>query len=101
MQTHTTPRAHVCTTLPPGDLPLRSSWPDLHGSMYLKSGCGRLHRYCNPITGHSVFGPIGSWYCNEVRTDDTGQRWIKAGDSYFVNDDFGNLVPVPSQRGAA
>lgn len=101
MSPSATPCAHVCITLPPGDLPLLSGWPDQHGPMYLRSRCGSLHRYLRPITESNIFGPIGAWYCNEVRTDDAGQRWIKDGDTYFINDDFGNLVPVPSQRGAA
>lgn len=99
-----TPRAHVCTTLPPGDLPLSNRWPDLHGPMYLKSECGRVQRYVRQIEGETYYGPVGAWHCNEVRVAEDGQQWIKhcssAYDPYLVVDNFGNLVEVQQQRGA-
>lgn len=105
MQTQTTPSAHVCTTLPPGNLPLSNQWPDLHGPMYLKSECGRVQRYVRQNEGDSYYGPAGTWRCNEVRVAEDGQKWIKHSgasyDPYLVVDNFGQMVEVQQRRGDA
>lgn len=105
MQTQPPPSAHVCTTLPPGDLTLRNQWPADRSAMYLKSDCDRLHRYISQIGGNSWDGPIGAWRCCEVRIADDGQEWIKHNskrhESYLVIDNFGDLVEVASGQGGA
>ncbi len=95
MHTHPTPSAHVCTTLPPGDLPMRDKYPDLDipDRLTYVSECGRVRRsYTRAF--NDLFGvPPGTWYPFEMRTDEAGLKWVKQdrGERYVV-DDFGFLV---------
>ena len=92
----TTPSAHVCTTLPPGNLPMRdvfnNLWP--HEEMHLASTCGTVTRCMWPPYQGCSSAPIGSWGISETRKDSAGQVWIKMINAYFVIDNFGNLVEV-------
>lgn len=93
----TTPSAHVCTTLPPGNLPMRdvfnNRWP--HAGMHLASACGTVTRCMWPPYQGCSSAPIGSWGISETRKDSAGQVWIKRINAYFVIDNFGDLVEVP------
>ena len=93
----TTPSAHVCTTLPPGNLPMRDVFNNRypHGEVHLASACGTVTRCMWPPYQGCSSAPIGSWGISETRTDNAGQVWIKAINAYFVIDNFGNLVEVP------
>lgn len=105
MQTHPTPSAHACTTLPPGNLPLLGLGSKLYGPMCLRSQCGRLTRHVAPVHRRSVLAPTGTWNCSEIRIDDAGTEWIKADrngiDTYLVIDNYGDLVEVRRPWGAA
>lgn len=89
--------AHVCTTLPPGNLPMRdvfnNRWP--HEEMHLASTCGTVTRCMWPPYQGCSSAPIGSWGISETRKDSAGQVWIKKINAYFVIDNFGDLVEVP------
>ena len=89
--------AHVCTTLPPGNLPMRdvfnNLWP--HEEMHLASACGTVTRCMRPPYQGYSGAPIGSWGMSETRTDNAGQVWIKKSNAYFVIDNYGDLVEVP------
>lgn len=104
MQSQPSPSAHVCTTLPPGDLPVRDMFPDLDTPDHLTyvSECGRVRRsYFRTFNGcHGV--PAGTWWPHEVRTDDKGEEWAKRlhGVCYVV-DDFGFLTRADGKGGAA
>ena len=93
----TTPGAHVCTTLPPGNLPMRDVFNNRypHGEVHLASTCGTVTRCMWPPYQGCSSAPIGSWGISETRTDNAGQVWIKAINAYFVIDNFGDLVEVP------
>lgn len=104
MQSHTTPSAHVCTTLPPGDLPMRDRFPELDQPerlMYV-SECGRVRRSYSRAFDDFYGVPVGTWHPYEVRIDDEGEEWIKRfqGGRYVV-DDFGFLAWVDGKGGAA
>lgn len=104
MQTHPTPSAHVCTTLPPGDLALRDRFPNStdHGRISLISDCGRVLRSYTRTFDESYGVPVGTWRSFEERVDDTGDRWIKQTWSvHYVVDDFGFLARVDGNGGAA
>ena len=93
----TTPSAHVCTTLPPGNLPMRDVFNNRypHGEVHLASTCGTVTRCMWPPYKGCSSAPIGSWGISETRTDSAGQVWIKQSNAYFVIDNFGDLVEVP------
>ena len=97
MQSHPTPSAHVCTTLPPGNLPMRDVFNNRypHGEVHLASACGTVTRCMWPPYQGCSSAPIGSWGMSETRTDNAGQVWIKAINAYFVIDNFGDLVEAP------
>lgn len=96
MQSHPTPRAHVCTTILPGSAtPLANQFPnDTHGPMFLRSGCGGVRRAFHPSHKSAyASAPIGTWWGSETRTDSDGQQWIRyTPGEYFVVDNFGELV---------
>lgn len=93
----TTPSAHVCTTLPPGNLPMRDVFNNRypHGEVHLASACGTVTRCMWPPYQGCSSAPIGSWGMSETRKDSAGQVWIKQINAYFVIDNFGDLVEVP------
>ena len=97
MHTHPSPSAHVCTTLPPGNLPMRDVFNNRypHGEVHLASTCGTVTRCMWPPYQGCSSAPIGSWGMSETRKDSAGQVWIKAINAYFVIDNFGDLVEVP------
>ena len=97
MHTHPSPSAHVCTTLPPGNLPMRDVFNNRypHGEVHLASACGTVTRCMWPPYQGCSSAPIGSWGISETRTDNAGQVWIKKINTYFVIDNFGDLVEVP------
>ena len=89
--------AHVCTTLPPGNLPMRDVFNNHYppAELHLASACGTVTRCMWPPYQGCSSAPIGSWGMSETRKDSAGQVWIKQSNSYFVIDNFGNLVEVP------
>ena len=97
MHTHPSTSAHVCTTLPPGNLPMRDVFNNRypHGGVHLASACGTVTRCMWPPHRGHTSGPIGSWGMSETRKDSAGQVWIKRINAYFVIDNFGDLVEVP------
>ena len=96
MHTHPSPSAHVCTTLPPGNLPMRDKFSNEfpYGPMYLESACGSVSRHAMPVHTKHFCAPIGCWSVSESRIDSAGQEWIKHDSCYLVVDDFGNLMEV-------
>lgn len=104
MQSHTTPSAHVCTTLPPGNLALRDRFPNStdRERISLISDCGRVRRSYTRTFDEAYGVPVGTWRSFEERADDTGERWIKqTWGVHYVVDDFGFLVVASSTGGAA
>lgn len=105
MQSHPSPGAHVCTTLPPGNLPMRDVMPFINPdrALYTASECGRVRRtLCRQFAETHPQAPIGTWWSFEKRTDDRGEVWIRKDDGiYYVVDDFGFLVRVDGKGGAA
>ena len=105
MQTHPTPSAHACTTLPPGNLPVRDRYPFPmpEGTLYTSSDCGRLLRsFQQQFAGPYLQAPIGTWKVFEQRIDTEGETWIKKDQGiHYVVDDFGFLARVNGKGGAA
>lgn len=103
MQSHPSPCAHVCTTLPPGDLPMRGRFPiDQSDRLRYISECGRVRRTYIRVFDDYHGVPLGTWYTYEVRTDNRGEDWIKQPKGeYHVTDDFGFLARVDGKGGAA
>lgn len=103
MQSHPSPCAHVCTTLPPGNLPMRERFPelDLPTRLTYESDCGRIRRSYTRVFDELHWVPVGTWYCFEERTDQTGQKWTKQSlGAHYVVDDFGFLA-LGGKGGAA
>lgn len=100
-----TPSADVCTTLPPGNLPMRDAYPFITDGddFWLRSDCGRVKIAFikqQPCKYPSV--PIGAWIGHETRIDNHGETWIKRDSStHYVVDNFGFLARVEQQGGAA
>ena len=104
MQLHPSPCAHVCTTLPPGDLPMRDLYPGQPtGYMHMVSTCGAIRRVMIPQKVEKYpEAPIGAWAIHETRTDSNGDRWVNSPDGdYFVVDNYGDLVRVAAREGGA
>ena len=105
MQSHPTPSAHVCTTLPPRNLPMRDRYPRLELTDWLAtvSECGRVKRtFSRQYTDDCRDTPIGTWRVFEQRTDDQGEVWTKLdGGIHYVVDNFGFLARVNREGGAA
>lgn len=100
----TIPRAHVCTTLPPGTLPMRDKFPEIihEGMLTLHSECGRIRRaFHRQFASSYPHSPIGTWWPYEERTDDQGEAWIRLDrEVHYVVDDFGFLARVNGKGGA-
>ena len=105
MQTHPTPSAHVCTTLPPGDLPMLDLYPQLSPTDWLVtvSKCGKVKRsFGRQFYREFLQTPVGAWDVSESRIDDEGEVWFKRDHGvYYVVDDFGFLARVDGKGGAA
>lgn len=105
MQSHPTPSAHVCTTLPPGNLPMRDTYPDISAPtmLALESQCGRVRQFfMRQLAAKFPQVPIGTWSINETRIDEDGEAWIKVDQGiHYVVDDFGFLARVNGKGGAA
>lgn len=93
------------TTLPPGNLRMRDSFPGLGwtDTLITESQCGRVRRsFRQQYAAQFPRAPIGAWSVNETRTDDAGETWLRADqDVYYVVDDFGFLARVDGKGGAA
>lgn len=99
----TPPSADVCTTLPPGNLPMRDAYPSSTNGFCFRSDCGRVeasfHKQHNSF---HPWAPIGLWYGHETRIDNHGQKWLKIDSGvHYVVDNFGFLARVEQQGGAA
>lgn len=105
MQPNPTPSAHACTTLPPGNLPMRDLCPlsDLPDWLATGSECGKVKRSFNrqfPAKFQQV--PNGTWHVIESRIDDEGEVWFKRDRGvHYVVDDFGFLARAQHVGGAA
>lgn len=105
MQTHPIPSAHVCTTLPPGDLPMQDICPHTTYTELIAIGsqCGKVKRsFFRQLHVRYPQAPIGTWATVESRTDNDGEVWFKQDQGvYYVVDDFGFLARVDGKGGAA
>jgi len=96
--------AHVCTTLPSGDVPMRDRFLyQPSGAMHLISACGNVKRYmCPQYPAKYPFVPIGTWMGREERKGSDGTWWTQDTEpDYWVVDNVGDLVRVTSQKGGA
>lgn len=103
MQYHPNPSAHVCTLLPPGNLPMRDKHPALDQPTRLTftSECGRVRRSFSRAFDDSYSVPVGTWRAFGKRTDDAGEKWTKqTWGVHYVVDDFGFLA-LAGRGGAA
>ena len=105
MQSHTQPSAHVCTTLPPGNLPMRDLYQniDLPTTLVTVSQCGRVKMsFDRQFEAKYPAVPIGTWAVYETRTDDDGEAWLRQDRNiHYVVDDFGFLARARHEGGAA
>lgn len=106
----TPPSADVCTTLPPGNLPMRDASLDYpysynwHSFIATESACGRVKRNFDRQFGKEPYNntPDGAWNVVEMRTDASGDTWFRRDRGiYYVVDDFGFLARVDGKGGAA
>lgn len=105
----TPPSADVCTTLPPGNLPMRDAsrnypYTNWHSFIATESACGRVKRNFSRQFGKEPYNntPGGAWNVIEMREDATGGIWARRDRGvYYVVDDFGFLARVDGKGGAA